>query len=130
MHELALQENGGMGARCAQADLLLRASQLTGVLLELFGPSFPYFPAPKVVTSSPSPGLPLSRRAYGALSWGSDCDELRRGLDLAKKVQQALVNGAGRAGRLPYGSDRCTLLCRASFLALPHPAPPTPPSAL
>lgn len=34
-------------------------------------------------------------RAYSALSWGSDCDELRRGLDLAKKVQQALVNDGG-----------------------------------
>lgn len=33
------------------------------------------------------------RRAYHALSWGSDMGELRRGLDLAKKVQQALING-------------------------------------
>lgn len=40
----------------------------------------------------------MHRRAYSALSWGSDCDELRRGLDLAKKVQQALVNGEGVQG--------------------------------
>lgn len=33
------------------------------------------------------------RRAYHALSWGSDAGELRRGLDLAKKVQQALISG-------------------------------------
>jgi hypothetical protein len=35
----------------------------------------------------------VCRRAYQALSWGPDSGELRRGLDLAKKVQQALVNG-------------------------------------
>lgn len=42
-------------------------------------------------------GAPLARarrrRAYHALSWGGDADELRRGLELAKKVQQALING-------------------------------------
>jgi cell division control protein 45 len=34
-------------------------------------------------------------RAYHALSWGSDDGELRRGLELAKKVQQALINDGG-----------------------------------
>ncbi|EFN58772.1 hypothetical protein CHLNCDRAFT_50260 [Chlorella variabilis] len=34
-------------------------------------------------------------RAYHALSWGSDAGELRRGLDLAKKVQQALISDGG-----------------------------------
>ena len=38
------------------------------------------------------------RRAYHALSWGCDAGELRRGLDLAKKVQQAIVNGEGWPG--------------------------------
>ena len=49
------------------------------------------------------------RRAYHALSWGSDDGELRRGLELAKKVQQALINGeAGRrqAGRVGWGGVR------------------------
>ncbi|PSC71473.1 cell division control 45-like protein [Micractinium conductrix] len=34
-------------------------------------------------------------RAYHALSWGSDGGELRAGLDMAKKVQRALVNDGG-----------------------------------
>lgn len=34
-------------------------------------------------------------RAYHALSWGDDSGELRRGLELAKKVQSALVNDGG-----------------------------------
>ncbi|KAI3436794.1 hypothetical protein D9Q98_006205 [Chlorella vulgaris] len=33
--------------------------------------------------------------AYYALSWGRDQGELRRGLELAKKVQQALINDGG-----------------------------------
>ncbi len=43
--------------------------------------------------------LPTRRRAYHALSWGSDDDELRQGLELAKKVQQALINGEHWVGR-------------------------------
>ena len=35
------------------------------------------------------------RRAYYALSWGDDEGELRRGLELAKRVQRALVRAGG-----------------------------------
>lgn len=34
-------------------------------------------------------------RAYHALSWGQDQGELRKGLDLAKKIQRALVTDGG-----------------------------------
>jgi hypothetical protein len=33
----------------------------------------------------------LRSRAYRALSWGDDQGELHRGLDLAKRLQKALI---------------------------------------
>lgn len=46
--------------------------------------------------------MPGHRSAYYALSWGNDRGQLRRGLDLAKKVQQAIVMGELRR------TDCCT----------------------
>ena len=57
-------------------------------------------PPPDMVSANAMLSCP-HRRAYHALSWGSDDGELRRGLELAKKVQQALING--EAGRRQAG---------------------------
>lgn len=84
--------------------LLHCAVQPAALWIERFGPQPACAPALQGLTHClgplPSPPCqPPCRRAYSALSWGSDCDELRRGLDLAKKVQQALVNGERAMGR-------------------------------
>ena len=51
------------------------------------------------------------RRAYHALSWGSDGGELRAGLDMAKKVQRALVNGEPTWGRHCVGANSSEGCC-------------------
>jgi hypothetical protein len=80
--------------------------------------------------------LACRRCAYYALSWGNDRGQLRRGLDLAKKVQQAIVNGersgpAATCSALPPAAAPFTLrqacwVCRPPQPSLGHPNPRSP----